>query len=119
MKYQSVMIKLNDVIMDGEVEGKIINKLLECKNLSGKMFKVFFWHKDLTEKDCKEFVMRNEDILFELNTEITKLNKDTWLIVDSISENESKWRYKWDGGIISGLDEYIRLVNHTKKRHRR
>ena len=119
MKYMSVTIKLDDIVFDIEIEKKVINKLLECKNYSGKLFRVIFYHREMKQKECKDFVKRNQDSLFQLSTDITKLSKDTWMLIDSNNENNSKWRYKWDGGIISGLNEYIRLASHINKRDNR
>ena len=70
----------------------------------------------MKQKECKDFVKRNQDNLFKLGTDITKSNKDTWLLIDSKNENKSNWRYKWNGGVLSGLDEYIRLVTFINNR---
>jgi len=114
--HKSITVKLDDVVADVELEKKIMKKLNKCRNISGKNFKVIFWHKNLSEGDCKRFVKRNQELLFDLNTEITKSNKSTWLIIDSNDEMKIPWRYKWSGGILSGLDEYVKLVNHISKR---
>ena len=116
MKYMSVSLKLDDVVLNDKIEKKVIDKLLECKKLSGNLFKVVFFHTKMKQKECKDFVKRNQDNLFELGTDITKSNKDTWLLIDSKNENKSNWRYKWDGGVLSGLDEYIRLVTFINNR---
>tara|TARA_Y100001963_G_scaffold136442_1_gene199091 strand:+ start:523 stop:957 length:435 start_codon:yes stop_codon:yes gene_type:complete len=115
LNYRSVTIKLDDVISDLEIESQIINKLLECRNISGRFFKVIFYHEKLSSSDCKEFIKRNKDILFDLNTDITK-TKDyrTWLLIGS--DNSIEWRYRWSGGVISGLDQYINITNNINRR---
>ena len=78
----------------------------------GKFFKVVFWHVNLTEQECKDFVKRNEHLLFEVNTKITKIQEDVWFLI-----GEGKGgRYRFDGDILQGISEYIKIINHMKKR---
>ena len=72
MAYYSLEMKLDDVIKDSGTELTILENIRRCSNIVGKMFQVIFWHENLTEKQCKEFVKRNEKLLFEVNTKITK-----------------------------------------------
>ena len=115
MKYMSVSLKLDDVVLNEKIEKKVIDKLLECKKLSGNLFKVVFFHTKMKQKECKDFVKRNQDNLFELGTDITKSSKDTWLLIDSKNER-SRGRYRYEGDILRGIVQYIEIINHMKKR---
>ena len=66
LRYYSIRMKLNDVIKDNDTEQIILENIRRCSKLVGKYFKVVFWHENLTEKQCKDFVKRNNDILFEI-----------------------------------------------------
>ena len=90
----------------------LINKLLECKKYSGKLFKVILWHVNLTEQNCKDFVKRNEHLLFEINTQITKRIIPVWF---SIGDGKDD-RYRCDGDILTGISQYLKIINHIKKR---
>jgi hypothetical protein len=115
MKYYSIGIKLNDVIKDEDTEQVILENIRRCSNIVGKMFKVVFWHVNLTEQNCKDFVKRNEHLLFEVNTQITKKFDNAWFIVDSENE-KSQARYRYDGDILKGIVQYLEIINHMKKR---
>ena len=113
MKYYSVTLKLDDIVFDREIEKKVINKLLECKKYSGKLFKVIFWHVKVTEQECKDFVKRNEHLLFEVHTKITKVKEDVWFSIDL---EKGSGRYTFDGDILQGISQYLKIINHMKKR---
>ena len=109
-------MKLNDVIWDAEYEQKVMENLRYCKNLNGNNFKVILWYEDINESVIKDFVKRNQDILLEINIEITKSHKtDAWFIINSNGEKNS-WRYKYDGDILNGIVEYIKVIKHIKER---
>ena len=112
MKYYSIGMKLNDVIKDKDTEQVILENIRRCSNIVGKMFKVVFWHVNLTEQNCKDFVKRNEHLLFEVNTKITKVQEDVWF---SIGEGKGG-RYRCDGDILTGISQYLEIINHIKKR---
>ena len=112
MKYYSIGMKLNDVIEDKDTEQVILENIRRCSNIVGKMFKVIFWHVNLTEQECKDFVNRNEHLLFEVNTKITKVQEDVWF---SIGEGKDG-RYRFDGEILQGISQYLKIINHMKKR---
>ena len=112
MKYYSIGMKLNDVIEDKDTEQIILENIRRCSNIVGKMFKVVFWHVNLTEQNCKDFVKRNEHLLFEVNTKITKVQEDVWF---SIGEGKGG-RYRCDGDILPGISQYLKIINHMKKR---
>jgi len=113
MKYYSMGIKLNDVIKESEFERLVLENVRQCSRCVGKLFRVVFWHVNLTEQDCKDFVKRNEHLLFEVNTKITKVQEDVWFSIDS---KKGGGRYTFDGGILEGIAEYLRIINHIKKR---
>ena len=112
MKYYSIRMKLDDVIKDKDVEQTILENIRRCSNIVGKFFKVVFWHANLTEQECKDFVKRNEHLLFEVNTTITKTQEKVWF---SIGEGKDG-RYTFDGDILQGISEYLKIINHMKKR---
>ncbi len=109
-------MKLNDVI--GDEEQIILENIRRCSNIVGKMFKVIFWHENLSERQCKEFVKRNEKLLFEVNTKITKCYEDVWFLIDSENE-KSTWRYMHKGSILDGIVEYLKIINHIQKRDKK
>ena len=114
MKYYSIGMKLDDVIKDRDTEQVVLENIRRCSNIVDKMFKVVFWHVNLTEQNCKDFVKRNEHLLFEVNTKITKIQEDVWF---SIGESKVKdGRYTFDGDILQGISEYLKMINHIKKR---
>ena len=115
MRYYSIRMKLDDVIKDKDVEQTILENVRRCSTLVGREFQVVFWHVNLTEQECKDFVKRNEHLLFEVNTKVTKRFENVWFLIDSTNE-KSAWRYKHIGDILSGISEYIKIINHMKKR---
>ena len=112
MKYYSIGMKLNDVIKDKDTEQLILENIRRCSNIVGKMFKVVFWHVNLTEQNCKDFVKRNEHLLFEVHTKITKVQEQVWF---SIGDGRGG-RYSFDGDILQGISEYLSIIKHIHKR---
>ena len=113
MKYYSIGMKLNDVIKDKDTEQVILENIRRCGKLVGKEFKIVFWHVNLTEQNCKDIVKRNEHLLFEVNTTITKIQEKVWL---SIGAEKGGGRYIFDGDILQGISQYLKIINHIKKR---
>ena len=111
MRYYSIGMKLNDVIKDEDTEQIVLENIRRCSKLVGKFFKVVFWHKGLTEKQCKDFIKRNEKLLFEVNTKITKTKEKVWFLI-----GDGKGRYRFDGDILQGISQYLKIINHMKKR---
>ena len=116
MKYYSLGMKLNDVIKDKDTEQVVLENIRRCSKLVGKFFKVVFWHVNLTEQECKDFVNRNEHLLFEVNTKITKVQENVWFSIDS---EKSSGRYTFDGNILNGISEYLKIINHINKRDKK
>ena len=115
MRYYSLRMKLDDVVKDKDVEQIILENVRRCSTLVNKEFLVVFWHETLTEKDCKDFVQRNEKLLFEVNTKITKRFENTWFLINSENE-KSHGRYRYEGDILKGIVQYLEIINHIKKR---
>ena len=115
MKYYSIRMKLDDVVKDIDEEQIILENVRRCSKLVGKMFRVIFWHVNLTEQNCKDFVKRNEHLLFEVNTKITKRFEPAWFLINSRNE-KSQARYRYDGDILKGIVQYLEIINHMKKR---
>ena len=111
MWYYSIRMKLNNVIKNKKQEQVILENIRRCSNIVGKLFQVVFWHENLIEEDCKDFVIRNEKLLFEVNTKITKIQEKVWFLI-----GDGKGRYRFDGDILNGISEYIKIINHMKKR---
>jgi hypothetical protein len=112
MRYYSIGMKLNDVIVDKDTEQIILENIRRCSKLVGRFFKVVFWHENLTEQNCKDFVKRNEHLLFEANTTITKTKEEVWFLIGEGNNS----RYRFDGDILQGISQYLKIINHIKKR---
>ena len=114
LRYYSLRIKLDDVIINEDFEQKVLENIRYCRKLVGKQFRVIFWSENLTEKQCEEFVKRNEHLLFEVHTKITKRFNMVWYLIKGEGE-KSRWRYKSDGDILDGIASYIKLIKHMNK----
>ena len=115
LRYYSIRMKLNDVIKNDNTEQTILENIRRCSNIVGKHFKVIFWHENLKEKQCRDFVKRNEKLLFEVNTKITKGFNPAWFIINSMGE-KSHSRYRYEGNILEGIVQYLEIINHIQKR---
>ena len=115
MNYFSIRIKLDDVIKDLKFEKKVIENIRYARKITGKKFRVIFWNQNLTEKQCKNFVERNEKILFEITTKITKRFEYSWFLIKSDGD-KSKWRYKSDEDILKGIASYVQLMKYMNER---
>ena len=106
-------MKLDDVVKDIDEEQIILENIRRCSKLVGRMFRIIFWHVNLTEQNCKDFVKRNEHLLFEVNTQITKRIIPVWF---TIGDGGGEGRYTFDGEILDGVSQYLKIINHMKKR---
>jgi len=114
--YYSLRIKLNDIVWDIEYEQKIMENLRYCNNLNKNEFKIIFWYENLSKKEIKDFVERNKEMLLDINIDITKSRKtDAWFIINSSGE-KNFWRYRYDGDILGGISEYIKIIKHIRKK---
>ena len=112
--FLSIRIKLDDVVKEESLEKQIIENIRYCRRVIGKEFKVIFWNQNLTENEVKDFVKRNNDILFEINTEITKEFNLAWFVVGE--EDKSKHRYLYTGDILNGISNFLKLAKLLLKR---
>ena len=115
--YRSLRIKLDDFI-NSKDEQLIMENLRRCRYIAGKQFSLILWNENLQEKEVKNFFKRYSDLLFILNTKITKKFNITWFIINTndINGDESKYRYKWNGSILEGLVHYNKMMNHLNSK---
>ena len=115
MQYHSLEMKLDNVVKDSGLELTILENIRRCSKIVGKTFKVIFWHENLTEQDCKDFVERNEHLLFEINTKITKEFTYTWFLIQG-DNDKSNSRYHTTGDILVAISEYLKLAKFLIKK---
>ncbi len=118
MQYHSLEMKLDNVVKDSGLELTILENIRRCSKIVGKTFKVIFWHENLTEQDCKDFIERNEHLLFEVHTQLSKRPIDTWFIIYSPTDKiDCRTRYRVeDDDILSGISRYLKVINHLKNK---
>ena len=118
MQYYSLGMKLNEVIKDRDLEQTILENVRRCSKLVGRTFKVIFWHEGLTEKDCKDFIKRNDKLLFEVNTQITKKIERVWFLIGESDQHHgiSRYSYAHKGDVLNGISSYIKIIKHIQKR---
>ena len=112
----SLRMKLNDVI--GDNEQVILENIRRCKLFSDKTFQVIFRNDGLSSKECKDFVKRNEKMLFEISTQITSINSSLdscWFLIDTDNSDKCKRRYCCKGDVLTGITEYIKMVKHFQR----
>ena len=117
LDHLSLGIVLDDIVVDLKLETKVIENIRYCRKNIGKLFKVVFINKKLSESDVKDFFKRNENILFELNTKITKHRTVVWFMIAGHDDN-TKFRYKYTGDVLNGIVEYRKMVNILVKKER-
>jgi len=119
--FLSIKISLDEIITEGlDYERKIIENLFRFSNYVGsKHFKVIFYHNNLKEKKIKEFVNRQENVLFQINTKITASYCQGWFTIQPTDEeDQGPYRYKYVGKIINGLPQYFKMVKHLKDKEK-
>ncbi len=118
MQYYSLGMKLDEVVKDRDLEQTILENVRRCSKLVGKSFKIVFWHENLTEKDCKNFIERNEKLLFEVNTIITKGFRRVWFLIGESHETHggSRYSYMHEGDILNGIVQYLKIIKHIQRR---
>tara|TARA_Y100000401_G_C8251549_1_gene188429 strand:+ start:200 stop:586 length:387 start_codon:yes stop_codon:yes gene_type:complete len=105
--FLSLRMKLDDVVKNLEYETQIIENIRYCRRVIGREFKVVFWNQNLLESEVKDFVKRNNEILFEINTEITKEFDLAWFVIGE--EDKSKHRYLYTGNILEGISMFLKV----------
>ena len=113
-------LSLDDVILESS-ESDVMKLLLKCRNLSGKNFQVIFWNQSLSKKQCSDFKKRNRAYFHKLNINITDdYSENVWFLIENFLRNDvSSYRYKFVGNLLSGINEYIKIVNHIMRREER
>ena len=117
LNHLSLGMILDDVVSNKEDEKTIIENIRYCRKHIGKLFKVIFINKNLPESNVKEFFKRNEKVLFELNTKITKHENVVWFMISSY-DDKIKYRYKYKGSILKGIVEYKKMVDILIKKEK-
>ena len=117
----SLKISLNEIIEEGfDYERKVMENLFRFSNLIGvKHFKVIFLHKDISTEKINEFVERNENVLFHINSKITSKNCTAWFVIES-KKTEHKYvtyRYKYVGNILNGLPKFFEVAKTLKEKN--
>ena len=113
----SLRMKLNDII--GKDEQVILENIRRCRQIVGLNFKVIFRNEGLSEKKCKDFIERNEKMLFEVRTQITSTNSpfdNCWFLIDSDSSDKCTRRYCFKGNILPGIAQYVKVIKHLKEK---
>ena len=116
VKFMSLRIKLDDVVKTDDVETQILENIRYCNNVVGSRFRVIFWNENLSTDECKKFIERNEKLLFEVNTKITKEFNYSWfLIVGKNDKSDSRYQFKGKN-ILSGIAEYLKVAKFLIKK---
>ena len=116
---KDIRIKLDDVVKDEKTEQLIMENLRRCRYFAGKDFGLVLWNENLSEGSVKDFFQKHQELLFILNTKITKKFNRVWFLVNTdIGGDESKHRYKWNGSILEGLVKYNMLINHMNEKEK-
>lgn len=115
--YRALRIKLDDFI-NSKDEQLIMENLRRCRYIAGKQFSLILWNENLEEEEVKSFFKRYSDLLFILNTKITKKFSITWFIINTndVNGDKSKYRYKWNGSVLEGLVHYNKMMSHLNSK---
>ena len=119
VNYLSIRLKLDDIVAEKDsFETKVLENIRYCRKIVGQRFRVIFWNENLSEKECKKFVEKNEHLLFEVNTKITKEFGYSWFLIKGEGD-ESNSRYTTGSNdIIKGISEYLRLAKFLIKKEK-
>ena len=112
----SIRIELDKVIENKEYTQLVFENLKHCKRTVGLRFKVILWHNNLDKKIIKDFTIDNKEILFDLNAQITAKNTKSWFLVKSSKEEISDARYRYEGNVLDGIVEYLKIIKHMLRR---
>jgi hypothetical protein len=120
-KELSLKISLNEILEEGfDYERKVMENLFRFSNYVGvKHFKVIFLHDDISEKKINEFVNRNENVLFHINSKITKTDCTAWFIIEKerVEHKFITYRYKYIGTILNGLPKFYDVAKTLKEKN--
>ena len=112
----SIRIELDEVLKNKEHTQLVFENLKHCKRNVGLRFKVILWHKKLDKKTIKDFTIKNKELLFELNAQITAQFNKSWFLIKSSESEISDARYRYEGDVIDGIVEYLKIVKHIIRR---
>tara|TARA_Y100001938_G_scaffold148308_1_gene231603 strand:- start:62 stop:433 length:372 start_codon:yes stop_codon:yes gene_type:complete len=120
-KELSLKISLDEILEEGfDYERKVMENLFRFSNYIGvKHFKVVFLHKNVSTEKINKFVERNENVLFHINSKITKNDCTTWFIIEK-EKTEHKfltYRYKYIGSILNGLPRFFEVAKTLKEKN--
>ena len=107
-------LTLDSILITVDYEQKVVENLRYAKKIVGNSFNVTFWNKNLHNLKVKEFVNRNDYILCDINTKITKSFNSTWFLITDGSDT-SKWRFKCVGDPLYGISQYVCMVKHINR----
>ena len=121
-KELSLKLSLDEIIDEGfDYERKVMENLFRFSNYIGvKHFKVIFLHKNISEDLIKEFVKRNENVLFHISSKITTTDCTAWFVISKELSNEPKfitYRYKYIGNILNGLPKFFEVAKTLKEKN--
>ena len=117
MRARSIGLNLDDVL---ECELNVIGLLEKCKQHTNGSFKVFLFQNGVPETKVEEFIKRNNKNLINNNIEISnKINERVFFLITKKSSLNENYRYKVEGNIITGLSEYIKMMQHIINRERK
>ena len=116
MNYLSLRIKLDDIVIDRNFEIQVLENVRYCRKIIGKQFRVIFWNENLSEKQCKDFIERNEHLLFEVNTKITKRFEYVWFLIKGDGDMSNS-RYSAVEDILAGISNYLKLAKFLMKKN--
>jgi len=98
----------------------VLENIKRCSRLVGKTFKVNFWYINLSSSDVKSFVERNEQLLFEVNTKISKNLERAWFCINPAKPNiHGQCRYYYVGRVLDGIIQYLNMYKMHKKLDKR
>ena len=117
-QFRALNVPLEDFI-NSKDERIILENIRRCSKLVGNAFQVNFWYTDLDEKEIKSFVERNEKLLFEVNTKISKEPVKAWFCIKPPGgPGAGQCRYYWRGDILSGIIKYIEVCKFLKEKEK-
>ena len=112
----SIRVELAKVLQSDEYEQLVFENLERCKRMVGVKFNVIFWCKTVDKIVVNKFAIENRDRLFKLGVELTRKQGSVWFLIKSSNGEKSNGRYRYEGDIIRGIVEYLKIINHMKKR---
>ena len=76
--------------------------------------------EELTYYKIDEFVDRNENVLFHINSKITSNDCTAWFVIETEKTNHKHltFRYKYIGSILRGLPQYFEKVSNESSDNR-